>query len=177
MERRWLFTAHALPALLAAGALFLALPARAAGPADTHEVFPGQIIQDAIDAADPGDLVLVHAGIYTEHITMRDGVSIYGQGGSATTIHGGYSGPTPTVFMSSIWAGTVLSGVQVTGGGTGVITTSTQDGGCIAIWYAAPTIVNTWVQGCTARNGGGVFVFTNRPPRLMFEANSSAKSG
>jgi parallel beta-helix repeat protein len=80
-----------------------------------------------------------------------------------TTIHGGYSGPTPTVYMSSIWAGTVLSGVQVTGGGTGITATSTQDGGCIAIWYAAPTIVNTLVNGCTARNGGGVFARNSSP--------------
>jgi parallel beta-helix repeat protein len=120
-------------------------------------------IQDAIDAASSGTVIDVDAGTYTEYITMRDGISIYGRGWSTTTIHGGYSGPTPTVYMSSIWAGTVLSGVQVTGGGTGVITTSTQDGGCIAIWYAAPTIINTLVNGCTARNGGGVFVRNSSP--------------
>jgi len=79
-------------------------------------------IQDAINAASSGIVIDVAAGTYTEHITMRDGISIYGQGWSSTTIHGGYAGPTPTVYMSSIWAGTVLSGVQVTGGGTGVTT-------------------------------------------------------
>jgi len=120
-------------------------------------------IQDAINAASSGIVIDVAAGTYTEHITMRDGVSIYGQGWATTTIHGGYSGPTSTVYMLSIQAGTVLSGVQVTGGGTGVTNTSTQDGGCIAIWYAAPTIVNTWVQGCTARNGGGVFARYSSP--------------
>lgn len=120
-------------------------------------------IQDAINAASAGAAINVAAGTYTEHITMRDSVSVYGQGPSSTTIHGGYSGPTPTVYMSSISAGTVLSGVQVTGGGTGISSTSTQDGGCIAIWYAAPTIVNTWVQGCTARNGGGVFARYSSP--------------
>src|SRR5512139_2560350 len=120
-------------------------------------------LQDAIDAASFGTVIDVDAGTYTEHITMRDGISIYGRGWSTTTIHGGYSGPTPTIYMSSIGAGTVLSGVQVTGGGTGVVTTSLQDGGCIAIWYAAPRIINTWVQGCTARNGGGVFARNSSP--------------
>ncbi len=120
-------------------------------------------IQDAINAASSGTAIDVASGTYTEHIMMKDGVSIYGQGWTSTTIQGGYSGPTPTVYMSNIWAGTVLSGVQVTGGGTGIITTSLQDGGCIAIWYAAPTIVNTWVQGCTARNGGGVFARNSSP--------------
>ena len=65
-------------------------------------------IQDAINAASPGTVIDVASGTYTEHITMRDGISIYGQGSSATTIHGGYSGPTPTVYMSSLWAGTVF---------------------------------------------------------------------
>ena len=120
-------------------------------------------IQDAIDAAPSGTAIDVASGTYTEHIVMKDRVSIYGQGWSSTTIHGGYSGPTPTVYMSSIGASTVLSGVQVTGGGTGVVTTSIQDGGCISIWGGAPVMINTWVQGCTARNGGGVFARWSSP--------------
>src|SRR5512136_1269722 len=169
-----------LPLVLAFGVqagllLLLQLPAEGANPQghasspSSSCVNPGGTggcyarIQDAINAAPAGTTINVAAGAYTEHLTMRDTVSVYGEGWSATTIHGGYSGPTPTVFMSSLWAGTVLSGVQVTGGGTGVITTSTQDGGCISIWYAAPAIVNTWVQGCTARNGGGVFARYSSP--------------
>jgi parallel beta-helix repeat protein len=169
-----------LPLVLAFGAqvallLLLQQPAEGAAPRGyttrplSSCVNPGGTggcysrIQDAINAASAGTTINVAAGTYTGHITMRDSISIYGQGSSSTTIHGGYSGPTPTVYMSSIWAGTVLSGVQVTGGGTGISNTSTQDGGCIAIWYAAPTIVNTWVQGCTARNGGGVFARYSSP--------------
>ncbi|CAG0933715.1 hypothetical protein TFLX_03192 [Thermoflexales bacterium] len=120
-------------------------------------------IQEAIDAASSGTVIDVATGTYTEHLVMKDGVSIHGQGWLSTTIHGGHSGPTPTVYMLNIWAGTVLSGVHVTGGGTGITATSTQEGGCIAIWYAAPTIINTLVNGCTARNGGGVFVRNSSP--------------
>lgn len=120
-------------------------------------------IQAAINAAPAGTVIDVAAGTYAEHVTLKDGVSIYGQGWSDTIIHGGYSGPTATIYMVNVWAGTVLSGVQVTGGGTGIAATSLQDGGCIAIWYAAPIIKNTWVQNCTARNGGGVFARNSSP--------------
>jgi len=130
---------------------------------------PCKTIQYAIDQSSFGDTVIVASGICTEHITMKDGVSVHGQGWVNTTVTGNYTGSAPTVYMSSVGASTVLSGVYVTGGGTGITNTSTQDGGGIAIWYASPTIVNTWVQNNTAYNGGGVFVrygsptFTNVP--------------
>lgn len=134
-----------------------------AGNTCTSPASPCATIQHAINVADFGDLVSVAAGTYTEHVTMRDGVSVHGQGWLSTTIDGGHTGPTPTVYISNVWASTVLSGVQVTGGGTGITTTSVQDGGGIAIWYAAPTIVNTWVNANTARNGGGVFARSGSP--------------
>jgi hypothetical protein len=119
-------------------------------------------IQDAIDAASFGDVIKVAAGVYPEHISMKDGVSVHGQGWLSTTIDGGYSGAQPTVYISGgVSASTVLSGVQVTGGGAGH-TTSGQGGG-IAIWYASPSIVNTAVYSCTAKEGGGVYVNSGAP--------------
>jgi len=38
-------------------------------------------IQDAIDAAESGDLVEIHAGTYNEHITLKDGVNLYTHSG------------------------------------------------------------------------------------------------
>ncbi len=143
-------------------------------------------IQAAINASAYGDVIHVDTGVYTEHITMKSGVSVHGQGWVSTTIHGGYSGPTATVFFSgaggvSITASTVLSGVRITGGGTGVITTSTQDGGGIAIWGVSPSIVNIWVDSCTARYGGGVFVSYGSSPTFnnvpVWRSHASAAGG
>ncbi len=118
-------------------------------------------IQDAINAASYGELVLVDSGTYTEHITMTNGVSVHGQGWGNTIINGNYSAAQPTVFVSGgITASTVLSGVQITGGGTG---TPGQAGSGIAIWWASPTIVNTWVVSNTGNYGGGVFVRGGSP--------------
>lgn len=119
-------------------------------------------IQDAIDASSFGDVITVATGIYTEHIVMRDGTSIYGHGWD-TIINGNYSGPTSTVDIPwTVSASTVLSGVQITGGGTGDPNTSFSGGG-IRIAGASPSIVNTFVNSCTGYYGGGVYVGGGAP--------------
>ncbi len=119
-------------------------------------------IQAAINAASYGDVINVAAGVYHERITMKNGVSVHGQGWSSTTIHGDYSAVQPTVNIpAGVSASTVLSGVQITGGGNGATTAGL--GGGIAIQYSSPSIVNTSVYSCTAKRGGGVLVFGGAP--------------
>src|SRR5437868_3865810 len=54
-------------AVAAAAFAVWATPAMAA----THEVWPGQSIQKAINAASPGDTILVNRGTYFENLTIR----------------------------------------------------------------------------------------------------------
>ena len=118
------------------------------------------VIQDAIDAGAvlTGEVTInVDTGTYNEHITMAEGVSIYGQGWPNTVIDGGHSAPTSVVyFPPGITASTVLSGVEITGGGD-YSTSSGLQGGGIRI-LGSPTIINTWVHTNTAQYGGGVYV-------------------
>lgn len=120
-------------------------------------------IQAAINAASYGDLINVAAGVYHERISMKNGVSVHGQGWSSTTIHGDYSAawPPTVYFPGDVSASTVLSGVQITGGGNGSITTG--QGGGIYTSYGSPSIVNTLVYSCTAKQGGGVYVYSGAP--------------
>jgi nitrous oxidase accessory protein NosD len=63
---------------IAVAALFgFALPASAAG----HIVHAGESIQAAIDAASPGDTIIVAPGVYEENLSItKDGITILGNG-------------------------------------------------------------------------------------------------
>jgi hypothetical protein len=128
-------------------------------------VSPCATIGYAIGKSSYGDRIDVASGIYTEHITMTNGVSVYGTGWmiTQTVINGDFTENRPTVyFPSGIDATTVLSGVQVTHGGTGNPATSSNGSG-IRTYYSSPQIINTWVYSCTALQGGGVSVEGGSP--------------
>ncbi|WP_328977428.1 right-handed parallel beta-helix repeat-containing protein [Streptomyces canus] len=64
------------------GAVFGAAPAVAADQM-THVVFPGQSIQQAVDAAEPGDTVLLAPGTYRESVMVSTpGITLTGMGRS-----------------------------------------------------------------------------------------------
>lgn len=125
---------------------------------------PCATIGYAITQSASGNQINVASGWYTEHITMTNGVSIYGVGWdtvTGTVITGNFLAALPTVYIPpGVGASTVLSGVLVTGGGTN----NPYDGGSgIAISYGSPTIVNAWVSNNTGYYGGGVSVNGGSP--------------
>ena len=48
----------------------------------------GGPIQDAIDAAEPGDVVLIDAGTYHESIVLKEGITLLGENADSTVIDG-----------------------------------------------------------------------------------------
>jgi parallel beta-helix repeat protein len=134
---------------------------RCVNPGGTNGCYTS--IQAAINDSAYGDNINVWAGTYYEHITMRNGVSVYGAGWSQTVIDGNFSINQSTVyFPPGNDATTVLSGVRVSGGGSGNPNTSPNGGGILTI-LASPTIIDTFVYNNTGYWGGGVCVLGGSP--------------
>ena len=76
-----------LQRLLSAG-VFAVLLLVGAGAAEcaTWHVYPGDLIQDAIDGAGEGDTVYVHAGTYTENVIVNKRLSLVGDGADVVTV-------------------------------------------------------------------------------------------
>lgn len=101
------------------------------------QVYPGGVIQPAIDAAAPGETVLVHAGTYTESLTLRTGINVKGEGAGLVTLRT----PTgPGVLMSNC-TGTEFSGFTVTPAPGGSATIGIQASG------GSPLVKNNLVTG------------------------------
>jgi hypothetical protein len=144
-------------------AVFLAAALPAA--ADIIHV-PGDYptIQQGIDAAVSGDIVLVAPGRYVEEIQLKAGVVVRGAGEGKSIIDGGGdAGEVVRAIGNSIRNDTKLSGFSILGaadgggipGGSGIFCNS----------GAAPEISNCRVESCDAGialwNGSNAFIHNN----------------
>ena len=73
-------------------------------------------IQDAIDAAGPGDTVYVYGGMYLENVLVDNPLSLIGEGMNTTRIDSGGWGSVMRV--TSDWVN--VSGFTLTNAGTGI---------------------------------------------------------
>jgi nitrous oxidase accessory protein NosD len=115
-----------LAIVLALGlALPMATPVRAT-PDEWH-VYDGESIQDAVDAAQSGDTIIVHEGTYNEAVVIDKAVNLYGakrdvdpRGDSWT---GGVSLISPGIGNTGIdieASGVTVNGFEVSGGNYGI---------------------------------------------------------
>jgi hypothetical protein len=134
-------------ALLFAAILLLAVGAAAA---TIHVPDDAPTIAAGIQAAGPGDTVIVAAGSYLEHdLALHEGLVLIGEGGSgAVIIDAQQSG---RVFYGEQITGATLQGITLANG------FSPEDGG--GARFRACTIVFTDIRitGCAAENGGGLY--------------------
>ena len=77
-----------LALVLSLGALVVPVGGVAANPSHI-DVYSGESIQDAIDDADPGDIITVHPGTYGEDLAIDKSLTLQSSGGAdETTIEG-----------------------------------------------------------------------------------------
>ena len=100
--------------LLVAATLVAVLAAAGVGAGAEWDVYPGAgtPIQDAIDSAEVGDMIYVHAGTYVENVNVDNRVTLIGDGADVVTVRAADAGDH--VFeVTADWVN--ISGFTVTG--------------------------------------------------------------
>jgi len=112
--------------------------------ATTRVVHPGESIQAAVDASDPGDTVLVESGTYAQSVAIREsGIALVGRG--ATLVPPAEGGACPD-----------------------------NDGICIAPkGRKAPPLDGVTVQGMTVKGFAGSGIFAINQTNLTYNRNTS----
>ncbi len=117
-------------------------------------------IQDAIDAANAGDVVVVAAGTYYEEITLKAGVVVMGAGEGESIIDGGGNqGDVVKATGNNITTATRLQGFTVTGA---IYAGMPGGGGIFCNTGASPEICNVRVEG----NSTGIATWNGAAPYL-----------
>ncbi len=144
-----------------------------------------QTIQAAINTANANDVVWVAQGTYSQSITLKKRVAVYGGfagtetllgqrnwSANVTTISGGNSGIAVTGAVGG-FADTILDGFTVTGG------QSSGDGGGFYCYSGAVQIANDTFTGNSAVHGAGLYLDYS-PSTLtndLFQGNAASSYG
>jgi parallel beta-helix repeat protein len=138
--------------------------------AATHHVYSGESIQTAITNANPGDTIYVHAGAYTENLTIGINLSLIGDGASVTTIDGSGSNVITVngavvVNISGFMITNGSTGIDYTGGASGTITNNTITGNPMGIYNtsSSPMITNNTITGNVTY---GIANYSNSNPTI-----------
>ncbi len=139
-----------------------------------HDV-PGSFdtVQEALDAAEPGDRIAVHAGYYVENLVFPDAdIELIGiDGAEVTTLDGGQAAPVITMAGSQTSA-TVVEGFTIRNG-------AALSGGGLLLSGASPTLRDLVIRDNTADDGGGIYL-SGAGPRVedvRFVDNTAADHG
>ncbi|MGA1870035.1 MAG: right-handed parallel beta-helix repeat-containing protein [bacterium] len=146
-----------------------------------HDVYPGDTIQEAINAACSGDEIIVHRGTYYENInfsgraiTVRS-ANPHDPNVVAATIIDGDQAASVVTFDHGEDKRSVLSGITLQNGN------NSQGGGIYCYNYSSPSITNCIIMDNSARSdGGGIFCDTSSSPRItncIIVENSANQSG
>jgi hypothetical protein len=123
-----------------------------------------ETIQEGIDAAQSGDVVLVPAGTYEERIRMKSEVEVIGEGADKTVIDCKGRGTTVAFEEAD---GSQLEGFTITGGTGERFGRSAEVGGGVYLRRSSPSIVKCRIVNNTAVWGGGICIDLDSSPTLV----------
>jgi hypothetical protein len=124
-------------------------------------------IQSAVDAALPGDKVIVRPGTYVENVLFPNkAITLKSEEGADLTVIDGNQAGSTVRFELNTGHGSVLEGFTITNG-SGTFWSSADFGGGVYCDQASPTITRCVIAGNTCDWGGGLFV-NEGDPELTF---------
>jgi len=156
-------------------ALLALVVAPAAPRADIINV-PGEepTIQAGIDAAGPGDEVVIACDTYYEHdIVLKSGVTVRGENGDPACVSVDAQGQGSVFTADGVDASAALQAITITGG-------DAADGGGLLCQDSSLDITNCAFDANTATWGGGLAVYGQSFPAITgcnFEDNESTIDG
>jgi hypothetical protein len=187
----WLMILSAVPASAATRYVWQDSPSPA--PPYTNWATAAHIIQEAVDAADPGDTVLVTNGVYatggraihgtmTNRVAVDKPLSLSSVNGPEVTVIEGYQLPVTTngdgaircVYLTN---GASLSGFTLTNGATRSVGdfAREQNGGGVWCESSSATASNCVLIGNSAADGGGSYQGTLS--NCILTGNSASSDG
>ena len=143
-------------------------------------------IQSCIDAAAPGDTVVIPAGVYNESVVLTGAVSLRGAGPTQTVIDAtGLASRPLTIDGVVVDSTVVIEELTLTGGdvsaGAGCYPTPINCGGGLLVTGSAqPTLRDLVIEANRAWRGGGLYVSDGSPlvvERVDVLANVSVLTG
>ena len=118
-------------------------------------------IQEAINAAENGDTIIVRQGTYVENIDfLGKAITVKSKSGPAVTIIDGNQAGSVVNFENFESADSVLDGFTIRNGLAG-------EGGGIRCFISSPQITNNIITGNSADFGGGIRCQNNSNPLIM----------
>ncbi|MGQ9649966.1 MAG: SUMF1/EgtB/PvdO family nonheme iron enzyme [Phycisphaerae bacterium] len=115
-------------------------------------------VQAAIDAAVPGDVIVICDGVYTgpgnrDLDFQGKAIAVRSQNGPAQTIIDCQEAGRAFRFRSGEGSASIVEGITIVNGS---VVAASQDGGAILCVGSSPTIRGCVIRNCTAGFGGGI---------------------
>lgn len=115
-------------------------------------------IQEAVDAAQIGDTILVEPGTYVENLDLKGkGLTLISSAGAKRTVIDGEQNGVTVKFSFPLGSDTTLDGFTITNGSGFYSGGEIRGGGIYMEGVMSPLIINCIITGNTAEHGGGIY--------------------